>query len=82
MLHFLDITTEHCPMTLVRVKLKLSQIEDGDLLDVLLMAGEPFDSVLRLVRQKGYCVEEIRKEREYYHVCIRRQGAVSSGTDS
>ena len=69
-------------MTLVRTKLKLSQIDDGDLLDVQLLEGEPFDSVLRLVQQKGHRVKEIRKEREYYHVLIRKQSSVSSGTES
>ncbi len=71
-MHSLDITKEHCPMTLVRVKLKLSQIEDGDLLDVLLMAGEPFDSVLRLVRLQGHLVEEVSQEGDVYHVIIRK----------
>ncbi|NEX13308.1 MAG: sulfurtransferase TusA family protein [Prosthecochloris sp.] len=72
MLHFLDVTKERCPMTIVRAMLKLSQIEDGDLLDVLLMEGEPCDSVLRLVQQKGYLAEVLRQEGELYHVIIRK----------
>ena len=72
MLHSIDITKERCPMTMVKVKLKLSQIEDGDILDVLLAEGEPLESVPRTAKEQGHLVEEVRKEGEYYHVIIRK----------
>ena len=59
-------------MTMVKVKLKLSQIEEGDTLDVLLAEGEPLESVPRTVKEQGHRVEDIRKEGEYYHVIIRK----------
>ena len=43
--HVLDITAEHCPMTMVKVKLKLSQIDRGEVLEVLLSPGEPLSRV-------------------------------------
>ncbi len=82
MLHSIDITKERCPMTMVKVKLKLSQIEEGDILDVLLAEGEPLESVPRTAEEQGHRVEEIRKEGEHYHVVIRKQGAVASGSES
>ena len=72
MQHTLDITKERCPMTMVKVKLKLSQINDGDVLDVLLSEGEPLESVPRTVEEQGYCVEDIRKDGAFYHVVIRK----------
>ncbi len=72
MLHSIDITKERCPMTMVKVKLKLSQIEKGDMLDVLLAEGEPLQSVPRTAEEQGHHVEEIRKEGAYYHVMIRK----------
>ena len=59
-------------MTMVKVKLKLSQIEEGDTLDVLLAEGEPLESVPRTAEEQGHRVEDIRKEGEYYHVIIRK----------
>ncbi len=59
-------------MTMVKVKLKLSQIEEGDTLDVLLAEGEPLESVPRTAKEQGHRVEDIRKEGEYYHVIIRK----------
>ena len=70
--HSIDITQERCPMTMVKVKLKLSRMADGDTLDVLLSEGEPLESVPRTAKEQGHHVEDIRKEGEYYHVIIRK----------
>ena len=56
MTHTLDITKEHCPMTFVKTKLKLAQIADGDILEVLLAEGEPLENVPRSVAEQGYNV--------------------------
>lgn len=70
--HSIDITEERCPMTMVKVKLKLSRMADGDILDVLLTEGEPLESVPRTAEEQGHHVEEIRKEGDFYHVVIRK----------
>ena len=54
--HTLDITKDHCPMTFVRTKLKLSQIAEGDILEVLLTEGEPLANVPRTATEQGYKV--------------------------
>ncbi len=54
--HTLDITKEHCPMTFVKTKVKLSQIAPGDTLDVLLSEGEPLDNVPRSAEEQGFKV--------------------------
>lgn len=54
--HTLDITKEHCPMTFVRTKLKLAQMEKGDTLEVLLNEGEPLNNVPRSAQEQGYKV--------------------------
>ncbi|MBQ8867300.1 MAG: sulfurtransferase TusA family protein [Bacteroidaceae bacterium] len=56
MTHTLDITQEHCPMTFVRTKLKLAQIEKGDILEVLLSEGEPLENVPRSAEEQGFKV--------------------------
>lgn len=56
MIHTLDITKEHCPMTFVKTKLKLAQIADGDILEVLLAEGEPLENVPRSATEQGFKV--------------------------
>ncbi|MGM9699176.1 MAG: sulfurtransferase TusA family protein [Prevotella sp.] len=56
MKHTLDITKEHCPMTFVKTKLKLAQIDKGDTLEVLLSEGEPLDNVPRSAEEQGFKV--------------------------
>ena len=52
--HLLDITKEHCPMTFV--KLKLAQIDDGDILECLLTEGESLNNLPRSAEEQGYKV--------------------------
>ncbi len=59
MVHTLDITKEHCPMTFVRTKLKLAQIAKGDILEVLLTEGEPLKNVPRSAEEQGFKVLSI-----------------------
>ena len=59
MIHTLDITKEHCPMTFVRTKLKLAQIAKGDILEVLLSEGEPLENVPRSAKEQGFNVISI-----------------------
>ena len=55
----LDITKEHCPMTFVKTKLKLAQIAEGDILEVLLTDGEPLNNVPKSAAEQGFNVLSI-----------------------
>ena len=73
MTHTLDITKEHCPMTFVKTKLKLSQIAKGDILEVLLSEGEPLNNVPRSAEEQGYTVLSIEHvEGTTHRVTIRK----------
>jgi tRNA 2-thiouridine synthesizing protein A len=50
----LDITGEVCPMTFVRTKLALEQIDVGQVLNIRLRDGEPRHNVPRAVRDHGH----------------------------
>jgi tRNA 2-thiouridine synthesizing protein A len=52
--HQLDITGEVCPMTFVRVKLRLETLEHGDELEVLLKGAEPLRNVPKSVVEEGH----------------------------
>ena len=73
MTHTLDITKEHCPMTFVKTKLKLAQIAEGDILEVLLTEGEPLDNVPRSATEQGYMFLSTEKvEGTTYKVTIQK----------
>ena len=50
----LDITKDHCPMTFVKTKLQLEKLKDGDILEILLTAGEPLENVPRTCAEQGF----------------------------
>jgi len=57
----LDVTRDHCPMTFFRTKIKLSKLEPGDILDVLVTEGEPLENIPRSSTEQGFNVLSIRE---------------------
>lgn len=64
-------------MTFVKVKLMLSRIADGDLLDVALSEGEPLLNVPRSAAEQGNRIVEVRAEgaagHAVHHVVIEKR---------
>jgi TusA-related sulfurtransferase len=55
----LDLRGTPCPINFVRTKMKLEQMNAGDLLEVWLDAGEPIEQVPDSLRMAGYTIEQI-----------------------
>ncbi len=69
----LDITREHCPMTMVKTKLAMESLSEGEVLEVRLTEGEPLDNLPQACRDQGYEVLDITPEGEGIHtVRVRR----------
>ena len=69
----LDITKDRCPMTFVKTKLKLEELEPGDILEILLTTGEPLDNVPRTATEQGYTVLEMTPVKDnIYKVVIKK----------
>ncbi len=66
----LDITAEHCPMTFVKTKIQLSKLQSGDILEVLLMEGEPLQNVPKSAREQGFKVLDISHVEGQVHKVI------------
>jgi TusA-related sulfurtransferase len=69
----LDITKDRCPMTFVKAKLQLEQLEEGDVLEILLTEGEPLDKVPKTCTEQGYQVLEITPVRDNIHKVVVRK---------
>jgi TusA-related sulfurtransferase len=57
--HFLDITGEVCPMTVVRTKLLIERMATGETALIHLNAGEPLENVPRSIREHGHVIVNI-----------------------
>ncbi len=71
--HALDITGDVCPMTWVKTKLELEDLDAGDLLEVLLCEGESLENVTRSAAEEGHevLVREVRNP-PVWRLVIRR----------
>lgn len=52
----LDITGYVCPMTFVKTKLQLEEMEEGELLALKIRKGESYNNVTRSVRDEGHSI--------------------------
>ncbi|MBI5789513.1 MAG: sulfurtransferase TusA family protein [Candidatus Schekmanbacteria bacterium] len=57
----LDLRGEVCPYNFVKTKLALEELETGQILEVILDAGEPIQNVPRSVKDDGHKIIEVKK---------------------
>ena len=53
---FLDITDVVCPITFVKVKVALEELDDGQILKIKLNEGEPVQNVPRSLKDENHKV--------------------------
>ncbi len=51
-----DITDVVCPVTFVKAKVALEELEDGQILSIHLNGGEPVQNVPRSIKEEGHQV--------------------------
>ncbi|HYE01373.1 MAG TPA: sulfurtransferase TusA family protein [Alphaproteobacteria bacterium] len=61
-LYFIDVSTDVCPLTFVRVKLLLESMPSGEACEIRLKAGEALRNVPRSAREHGHEVVSIAAE--------------------
>ena len=70
-----DITDVACPVTFVKTKVALEELEDGQILQVHLNDGEPVQNVPRSVKEEGHKVLKIYTNDDgTYELFIRKVG--------
>ncbi|MDF2568078.1 MAG: sulfurtransferase TusA family protein [Oscillospiraceae bacterium] len=57
---FVDITDVVCPVTFVKAKVALEELEDGQVLEIKLNDGEPIQNVPRSLKDEGHKVVEVQ----------------------
>ena len=67
----LDLRGTPCPINFVRTRLKLDQMASGQLLEVLLDAGEPIEQVPDSLRMEGYLIENLDDRGGFFALSVR-----------
>ena len=65
----IDLRGVSCPLNYVKTKLKLEELEPGNVLEVLLDDGEPIMNVPRSAREDGNKILEVKKLEEGGYSC-------------
>ena len=68
----LDLRGVICPYNFVKTKLKLETMEQGQILSVILDAGDPIRNVPQSVSNEGHTVLSQEPVNQSYRVIIRR----------
>ncbi len=71
----IDLRGTPCPLNWVKTKLRLEEMEEGQLLEVLLDDGEPVRNVPRSVKAEGHQIVEAQPANGGFRLLIERSGA-------
>lgn len=74
----IDITDVVCPITFVKVKLALEDLEDGQTLAVHLNDGEPIQNVPRSLKDEDHKVLSVKKREDgMYDLVVKKNGLLA-----
>ncbi len=70
-----DITDVVCPVTFVKAKVALEELEDGDILAIKMNDGEPVQNVPRSIKEEGHQILKlIDNEDGTYTLIVKKIG--------
>lgn len=61
---FVDITDVVCPVTFVKAKMSIEDLEDGQILEIKMNEGEPLLNVPRSFKDEGHKVVEVNNNED------------------
>ncbi len=70
-----DITDVVCPVTFVKAKVALEELEDGQILSIRMNDGEPVQNVPRSVKEEGHQILKLTDNGDgTYDLIVRKAG--------
>lgn len=68
-----DITDVVCPVTFVKAKVALEELDDGEILSIRMNDGEPVRNVPRSIKEEGHQILKlIDNEDGTYNLIVRK----------
>ncbi len=70
-----DITDVVCPITFVKAKVALEELDEGQVLSIHMNDGEPVQNVPRSIKEEGHQILKLLKnEDDTYDLIVRKVG--------
>jgi TusA-related sulfurtransferase len=70
-----DITDKVCPLTFVKAKVSLDELEDGEVLAIRMNDGEPVQNVPRSIKEEGHQILKLADNEDgTYTLYVRKVG--------
>ena len=70
-----DITDVNCPVTFVKTKVALEELDEGQVLQVHLNGGEPVQNVPRSLKEEGHEILKLEDNGDgTYELYVRKTG--------
>jgi len=66
----IDLRGVMCPTNFVKTKLKLENMNPGEILEVVLDSGEPIANVPKSVKEEGHKIVKVTKEDGSFRILI------------
>ena len=68
----LDLRGVACPINFVKTKLKLEEMNKGQILELVIDAGEPMANVPRSIKEEGHRIIKVEKVGDYFRLLIEK----------
>lgn len=70
-----DITDVVCPVTFVKAKVALEELEDGQILAIRMNDGEPVQNVPRSIKEEGHQILKLNENEDgTYTLLVKKAG--------
>ena len=69
-----DITDVVCPVTFVKTKVALDELEEGQILSIRLNDGEPVQNVPRSLKEEGHQILKLKNNEDGTYDLIVQKG--------
>lgn len=73
---FVDITDVVCPMTFVKAKVAMEELDDGQVLEVRMNEGEPIQNVPRSFKDEGHKVLSVNNNQDGTFTILIQKGGL------
>ena len=72
---YVDITDVVCPVTFVKAKVAIEELDEGQVLSVHMNGGEPVENVPRSMKEEGHQVLKLNKNDDGTFDLLVKKGA-------
>ena len=68
----LDLRGVVCPINFVKTKLKLEEMHEGEILEIVIDSGEPMANVPRSIKEEGHRIIKVEKLGNHFRLLIEK----------